>query len=67
MKSKNEVIELLNKFIEIGPECKKKYLEKKDIKKVTQVLRNYNQLAPEYDDMEEGIKKVLDKKMNGSI
>ena len=68
MKSKNEVIELLNKFIEIGPKFKKKYLEKKDIKKVTQVLRNYNQLAPEYDDMEEGIKKILDEKMNaGSI
>ena len=56
-KSINEAKELLNLFIEICPQ----YLEKKVIRKVEQVLRNYNQIAPEFDRMEAIIKETLEK------
>ena len=56
-KSINEAKELLNLFIEICPQ----YLEKKAIRKVEQVLRNYNQIAPEFDKMEDIIKEALEK------
>ena len=56
-KSVTEAKELLNLFIEICPQ----YLEKKVIRKVEQVLRNYNQIAPEFDRMEAIIKETLEK------
>ena len=56
-KSVTEAKELLNLFIEICPQ----YLEKKVIRKVEQVLRNYNQIAPEFDRMEAIIKEALEK------
>ena len=56
-KSLIEAKEILNLFIEICPQ----YLEKKTIRKVDQVLRNYNQIAPEFDKMEDIIKETLEK------
>ena len=55
-KSINEAKGLLNLFIEICPQ----YLEKKPIRKVEQVLRNYNQNSPEFDKMEDTIKEALE-------
>ena len=56
-KSVIEAKELLNLFIEICPQ----YLEKKTIRKVEVVLRNYNQIAPEFNKMEDMVKQTLEK------
>ena len=50
----------LTQSLKFHPLCPQ-YLEKKIIRKVEVVLRNYNQIAPEFNKMEDMVKQTLEK------